>query len=134
MYSDPKLKNSFTKIFFLGTSAPELFTNIMGTFVTKSDLGIGTIVGSAVFNIFGVISVCGIFGGQKVALDWYPISRDCMLYGLTVITLFIVLVDERVLWWEAMIMVILVSFNIFTHSVEILEIFATHFYVKSIFS
>ena len=27
-----------------GTSAPELFTNIMGTFVTKSDLGIGTIV------------------------------------------------------------------------------------------
>jgi len=107
-----------------GTSAPELFTNIMGTFVTKSDLGIGTIVGSAVFNIFGVISVCGIFGGQKVALDWYPISRDCMLYGLTVITLFIVLVDERVLWWEAMIMVILVSFNIFSHSVEI--------YIKSI--
>ena len=86
----------------------------MGTFVTKSDLGIGTIVGSAVFNIFGVISVCGIFGGQKVALDWYPISRDCMLYGLTVITLFIVLVDERVLWWEAMIMVILVSFRINT--------------------
>ena len=44
-----------------GTSAPEFFTNIMGTFVTKSDLGIGTIVGSAVFNIFGVISVCGLF-------------------------------------------------------------------------
>ena len=31
--------------FNLGTSAPEFFTNIMGTFVTKSDLGIGTIVG-----------------------------------------------------------------------------------------
>merc|ERR1711963_854450 len=108
----------------IGTSSPELFANIIGTFITESDLGIGTIVGSAVFNIFGVIAVCGIFGGQKVALDWYPISRDCMLYGLTVITLFIVLVDERVLWWEAMIMVILVSFNIFSHSVEI--------YIKSI--
>ena len=124
-------KNQGSRLFFFaGTSAPELFTNIMGTFVTKSDLGIGTIVGSAVFNIFGVISVCGIFGGQKVALDWYPISRDCMLYGLTVITLFIVLVDERVLWWEAMIMVILVSFKIFTLSVEISEISATNFYVK----
>ena len=31
--------------YFSGTSAPEFFTNIMGTFVTKSDLGIGTIVG-----------------------------------------------------------------------------------------
>merc|ERR1712203_1111532 len=55
-----------------GTSAPEFFTNIMGTFVTKSDLGIGTIVGSAVFNIFGVISVCGLFSGQKITLDWHP--------------------------------------------------------------
>jgi len=89
-----------------GTSAPEFFTNIMGTFVTKSDLGIGTIVGSAVFNIFGVISVCGLFGGQKIPLDWYPITRDCFIYGVTVVILSVVLVDETVFWWEAMIMVI----------------------------
>jgi Ca2+/Na+ antiporter len=37
----------------------------MGTFVTESDLGIGTIVGSAVFNIFGVIAVCGLFTGER---------------------------------------------------------------------
>ena len=49
-----------------GTSSPEFFSNIMGTFVTKSDLGIGTIVGSAVFNIFGVIAVCGLFSGRKI--------------------------------------------------------------------
>ena len=102
-----------------GTSAPELFTNIMGTFVTKSDLGIGTIVGSAVFNIFGVICVCGIFSGQKIPLDWYPITRDCLFYGITVMVLFVVLIDEMVQWWEAAIMVvfysayiILMSFNV----------------------
>lgn len=78
----------------------------MGTFVTKSDLGIGTIVGSAVFNIFGVISVCGLFSGQKIPLDWYPITRDCLYYGFTVIVLSIVLIDGSVFWWEAMIMVI----------------------------
>ena len=83
---------------FAGTSAPELFTNIMGTFVTKSDLGIGTIVGSAVFNIFGVIAVCGIFSGQKIPLDWYPITRDCLIYGITVIILLVVLIDEKVFW------------------------------------
>lgn len=69
----------------------------MGTFVTKSDLGIGTIVGSAVFNIFGVIAVCGIFARRKTQLDWYPITRDCFIYGLTVITLFGVLIDEKVI-------------------------------------
>ena len=57
-------------LIFQGTSSPEFFTNVMGTFVTHSDLGIGTIVGSAVFNIFGVISVCGLFSGKKIALDW----------------------------------------------------------------
>ena len=53
-----------------GTSSPEFFTNVISTFVAESDLGIGTIVGSAVFNIFGVISVCGLFAGKKISLDW----------------------------------------------------------------
>lgn len=89
-----------------GTSSPEFFTNIMGTFVTKSDLGIGTIVGSAVFNIFGVISVCGIFSGHRIPLDWYPITRDCIIYGMTVIVLIVVLIDEQVYWYESLVMFI----------------------------
>ena len=115
-----------------GTSAPELFTNIMGTFVTKSDLGIGTIVGSAVFNIFGVISVCGLFSGQRIPLDWYPISRDCFFYGLTVIVLFVVLVDEKVQWWEAMIMVICYSGYIILMALNVRIEKWSHQTVKSI--
>jgi len=53
-----------------GTSSPEFFTNVIGTFITETDLGIGTIVGTAVFNIFGVIAACGIFAGKMVKLDW----------------------------------------------------------------
>ena len=56
--------------FLLGTSSPEFFTNVISTFVAESDLGVGTIVGSAVFNIFGVIAVCGLFAGRKITLDW----------------------------------------------------------------
>ena len=41
-----------------GGSAPELFTSIIGVFISKSDVGIGTIVGSAVFNILFVIAAC----------------------------------------------------------------------------
>jgi len=68
----------------------------MGTFVTESDLGIGTILGSAVFNIFGVIAVCGLCTGQSISIDWYPITRDCLVYGLTVVLLIFVLIDEQV--------------------------------------
>jgi len=45
------------------TSSPELFINLVGTFVTEGDLGVGTIVGSAVFNVLAVPSCCGLFAG-----------------------------------------------------------------------
>uniref|UniRef100_A0A8C2EUW7 Sodium/calcium exchanger membrane region domain-containing protein n=2 Tax=Cyprinus carpio TaxID=7962 RepID=A0A8C2EUW7_CYPCA len=47
-----------------GSSAPELFTSLIGVFITKGDVGVGTIVGSAVFNILVIIGVCGIFARQ----------------------------------------------------------------------
>ena len=53
-----------------GGSAPELFTSIIGVFVAKSDVGIGTIVGSAVFNILFVIAACAF--AAKEALRYRP--------------------------------------------------------------
>jgi solute carrier family 24 (sodium/potassium/calcium exchanger), member 3 len=44
-----------------GSSAPEVFISLIGVFVSKSDAGIGAIVGSAVFNILFVIGICGLF-------------------------------------------------------------------------
>ena len=59
-----------------GGSAPELFTSFMGVFVAKSDVGIGTIVGSAVFNVLFVIALCA-FAAPGLALTWWPLCRDC---------------------------------------------------------
>lgn len=47
-----------------GSSAPELFTAILGVFIAKSDVGTGTIVGSAVFNILFVIGICATYSGK----------------------------------------------------------------------
>lgn len=35
-----------------------------GVFITHGDVGVGTIVGSAVFNILCIVGVCGLFAGQ----------------------------------------------------------------------
>lgn len=51
------------------TSSPELFVNVIGTFITEGDIGIGTIVGSAVFNILAVAACCGIGAGMVNSIE-----------------------------------------------------------------
>uniref|UniRef100_A0A8C4QLD5 Sodium/calcium exchanger membrane region domain-containing protein n=1 Tax=Eptatretus burgeri TaxID=7764 RepID=A0A8C4QLD5_EPTBU len=92
-----------------GSSAPELFTSIIGVFITKSDVGVGTIVGSAVFNILCIIGICGLFAGQVVLLTWWSLFRDSFFYTLSVIILILCIIDEKVFWWEAMTLVTLYS-------------------------
>uniref|UniRef100_A0A669F3D7 Solute carrier family 24 member 4 n=1 Tax=Oreochromis niloticus TaxID=8128 RepID=A0A669F3D7_ORENI len=70
-----------------GSSAPELFASVIGVFITHGDVGVGTIVGSAVFNILCIIGVCGIFAGQVVMLTWWAVFRDSFYYILAVVAL-----------------------------------------------
>uniref|UniRef100_A0A8C1KAS7 Solute carrier family 24 member 6a n=1 Tax=Cyprinus carpio TaxID=7962 RepID=A0A8C1KAS7_CYPCA len=89
-----------------GSSAPELFTSLIGVFITKGDLGVGTIVGSAVFNILVIIGVCGIFAGQvTITLTWWPLFRDSIYYTLSVLALILIIYDEKVIWWETIILI-----------------------------
>lgn len=84
------------------TSSPELFINSVGTFITKSDIGVGAVVGSAVFNVLCVPACCGLFTGQVIKLDWWPVSRDCFMYAVSVVSLIVVLNDGRVMWYEGL--------------------------------
>uniref|UniRef100_A0A8D3EE85 Sodium/calcium exchanger membrane region domain-containing protein n=1 Tax=Scophthalmus maximus TaxID=52904 RepID=A0A8D3EE85_SCOMX len=73
-----------------GSSAPELFTSVIGVFITKGDVGVGTIVGSAVFNILCIIGVCGIFTAQTIHLTRWPLLRDSAYYTLSITALIVV--------------------------------------------
>ena len=53
-----------------GGSAPELFTSIIGVFIAVSDVGIGTIVGSAVFNVLFVIAACAFASATGKLQCW----------------------------------------------------------------
>ncbi|KAK5864722.1 hypothetical protein PBY51_015941 [Eleginops maclovinus] len=101
-----------------GSSAPELFTSLIGVFITKGDVGVGTIVGSAVFNILVIIGLCGIFAGQPITLSWWPLFRDAIFYILSILVLILVIYDEKVMWWETIILmsmygvyIIIMKFN-----------------------
>lgn len=89
-----------------GGSAPELFTSLFGTFA-KSDVGFGTIVGSAVFNVLFVIGMCSLMSKEVLQLTWWPLFRDSTYYAssLLVIAVFVGVVSpEEIEVWEAAIL------------------------------
>ncbi|EMP39871.1 Sodium/potassium/calcium exchanger 4 [Chelonia mydas] len=95
-----------------GSSTPELFASVIGVFITHGDVGVGTIVGSAVFNILCIIGVCGIFAGQVVRLTWWSVFRDSVYYTVSVILLIIFINDEQIVWWESLVLVVMYFFYI----------------------
>jgi K+-dependent Na+/Ca+ exchanger-like protein len=97
-----------------GGSAPELFTSIIGVFFSKSDVGIGTIVGSAVFNVLFVIGMCAMFSKGVLELTWWPLFRDCSFYVVSICLLMTFFADEKIMWYEALILLMYyVSYVVF---------------------
>ncbi|XP_061664312.1 sodium/potassium/calcium exchanger 2-like isoform X4 [Syngnathoides biaculeatus] len=84
-----------------GGSAPELFTSIIGVFISHSNVGIGTIVGSAVFNILFVIGMCAIFSKEILNLTWWPLFRDVSFYILDLVLLIVFFLDNIISVWES---------------------------------
>jgi len=85
-----------------GGSAPELFTSLFGTVLIEGDVGIGTIVGSAVFNILFVIGMCSFFSKGLLTLTWWPLFRDICFYSVSLIMLVIWFRDEVLEWYESL--------------------------------
>ncbi|MFT7819287.1 sodium/potassium/calcium exchanger 2 isoform X1 [Arapaima gigas] len=102
-----------------GGSAPELFTSVIGVFVSHSNVGIGTIVGSAVFNILFVIGMCALFSKEILNLTWWPLFRDVSFYIMDLILLIVFFLDNYIHFWESIMLlgaytsyVIFMKFNV----------------------
>lgn len=87
-----------------GGSAPELFTSVIGVFIAVSDVGIGTIVGSAVFNVLFVIAACAFASAEALKLTAWPLIRDTTFYSIALIVLVLFFLDDAIKWWEALIL------------------------------
>jgi len=88
-----------------GSSAPELFTAIVTVLITGGSEGLGTIVGSAIFNIMIIVGVTAMFAGQELKVWWYPLTRDCVVYFLSIVLMVWAIADKSVEWWESAVLV-----------------------------
>lgn len=97
----------------IGSSAPELFVSLADNVIANppKSVGVGTIVGSAIFNILVIIGASAVtaartFGDLK--LDWRPLMRDSLFYILSIVGLIVVvLTNDEVEHYEGAILVIL---------------------------
>ncbi|KAJ2940030.1 hypothetical protein O0L34_g14063 [Tuta absoluta] len=90
-----------------GSSAPELATVVIGVFCAQDDIGVSGVIGSAVFNIMFVISVCALCAGTVSHLNWWPLCRDCFFYAISILVMLCTIANGYVSWPEALFMLIM---------------------------
>ncbi|XP_062138665.1 sodium/potassium/calcium exchanger 3 [Drosophila sulfurigaster albostrigata] len=86
------------------TSMPEFFTNTISTLILESDMGLGTIIGSLMFNTLGVAGLAALCINKPVQLDWWPIARDCVIYIFNTIVLLVLAWGGSISFVESCIM------------------------------
>ncbi len=72
-----------------GTSLPELLVSLTAAKRGKLDIAIGNVVGSNIFNAFGVIGISSLFGAIKIGYSTSTIGIPYMLAS-TLLLIFIV--------------------------------------------
>ena len=98
----------------VGSSAPELFVALFSIFKPGGHqaIGIGSIVGSAIFNLLIIVGVTALV--RKTKLTWQPAVRDLFFYTVSVAILVWFIWDGHFCLIEAVIFIIIYLFYVVT--------------------
>ncbi len=105
-----------------GSSAPELAVMLFAIFI-KGDheaIGIGTIVGSALFNLLVIVGIVMILGKSKMV--WQPLLRDLFFYGISVGLLIMFFADGVLSLSESLIFV-----SVYVFYIAVMYLWQKHF-------
>jgi K+-dependent Na+/Ca+ exchanger-like protein len=101
----------------IGSSAPELTIAIIAVLMPgeHAEIGLGTIVGSAIFNILVIIGIVAII--KKAFLLWQPVARDLLFYFITLIILFLVFENGQINLYESLALIgLYIAYIIFIYT------------------
>ena len=84
-----------------GSSAPELFIALFAVFRPGNHeaIGIGNIVGSALFNVLAITGAVAVV--KKALIAWQAVVRDLVFYAVAVLLLIMLFKDGKVEWTDA---------------------------------
>lgn len=91
----------------VGSSAPELFVALFAVFKPGEHqaIGIGSIVGSAIFNLLVIVGASALV--RKAKLTWQPVIRDLIFYTISVSLLVLFIWDGYFSITEAGILLVI---------------------------
>lgn len=89
----------------LGGSMPSLAIHTFAT-IEGTEVGVGTVIGSAIFNMTVGVAFVALVSPPGVLLHWGPLFRDGVFYLLCLgFIVFCFKFNATVFWWQAAIMV-----------------------------
>jgi cation:H+ antiporter len=99
----------------VGTSLPELFTSAVASIRGESDISIGNVVGSNIFNIFFILGFIGLFGNLAIDSN-VSMFLNWLNLGLTALLLPVMITGLKITRYEGaffLLIYVLFTFNMF---------------------
>jgi len=93
-----------------GSSSPEVFAALIGLFFSSSEgggAGVGTVVGSAVFNVLVIIGGAALYSDRGITMEWRTLLRDSGFYAASLVALYVCFADGVLTVVESSLMVAL---------------------------
>lgn len=100
----------------IGTSLPELATTVMAALRRETDVALGNVIGSNMFNLLGIIGVASLFGDIPVDPTLKRFDLWVMLAGSLALGIFVLRKIDITRVWGAILTILYVTYVVFVIS------------------
>ena len=97
----------------VGTSLPELATSIVAAYRGNTDLALGNLIGSNIFNVLSILGITSILEPIKVSQAILDVDMIWML-GITLIILPFMVYKKRIVRWHGVILLGIYGFYVYS--------------------
>jgi cation:H+ antiporter len=88
----------------MGTSLPEIITSIVAAKKGKTDIAVGTLLGSNIFNAFAIMGISGLIG--KLIIPEMMIHFGLPMLVLATLLYFFILMDQEITKYEGALLIL----------------------------
>ena len=97
----------------LGTSLPELVTAIVASFKRETDLAIGNLLGSNIFNVLSILGITSII--KEIEVNEVILGVDMLwMLGITLLILPMMLARKKLGWFDGVILLVVYVYYTYT--------------------
>ena len=90
-----------------GTSAPEMATSLVGVLRGHSDISIGNLIGSDLFNLLGVLGLAGVVQTHPMVIDSAGLSSLMLLSGMVIFVVVLMRIGWKLNRWEGVMLILI---------------------------